>query len=118
MKVYIVTRGCYSDYGIETVFSTRKLAELYQSELRDSTSDILEMEVDGEVGFVRRKCFYASIDLKTGDVVGEYQDSRMASPTLRSQGDGVQVCSFVSAEHARKLAVEKRQEWLRKIQTE
>lgn len=28
-KVYIVTRGCYSDYGIECVFSTLEAAEKY-----------------------------------------------------------------------------------------
>ena len=29
MKVYIVTSGEYSDYGIEAVFSTREMAEKY-----------------------------------------------------------------------------------------
>ena len=29
MKVYIVTKGCYSDYHIEAVFTSRRKAELY-----------------------------------------------------------------------------------------
>lgn len=28
-KVYIVTSGCYSDYIIDAIFSTRELAEEY-----------------------------------------------------------------------------------------
>lgn len=29
VKVYVVTSGSYSDYGIETICSTRELAEMY-----------------------------------------------------------------------------------------
>ena len=29
MKVYVVTSGCYSDYGIDEIFLDKKLAELY-----------------------------------------------------------------------------------------
>ena len=28
-KVYVITRGEYSDYGIERIFSTREAAEKY-----------------------------------------------------------------------------------------
>lgn len=44
-KVFIVTRGDYSDYGIERVFSTRQLAEAYLDN-RDDESRIEEYELD------------------------------------------------------------------------
>lgn len=35
--VYVVTRGCYSDYGIERIFSTRELAEQYVAAFATAT---------------------------------------------------------------------------------
>jgi hypothetical protein len=46
MKVYIVTSGCYSDYHIEGVYSTREMAEEYIRAIKDDYKGINEWEVD------------------------------------------------------------------------
>lgn len=44
MKIYIVTQGEYSDYGIVACFSTRELADILVSKLEDTRVE--EFEVD------------------------------------------------------------------------
>ena len=46
--VYIVTSGCYSDYSIDAVFSTREAAEAYIG--TKTNRDIEEWQVDTEEG--------------------------------------------------------------------
>ena len=41
MKIYIVTSGCYSDYGIDAVFLDEKEAEKYIAEARRQQADML-----------------------------------------------------------------------------
>lgn len=48
MKVYVVTQGEYSDYGIVAIFSTREQAELKCAILPDDNNQISEWEVDAE----------------------------------------------------------------------
>ena len=48
MKVYVVTQGAYSDYGIVAIFSTREQAELKCATLCDDNNQIAEWEVDAE----------------------------------------------------------------------
>ena len=48
MKVYVVTQGAYSDYGIVAIFSTREQAELKCATLYDDNNQIAEWEVDAE----------------------------------------------------------------------
>ena len=127
MKVYLVSTGAYSAHGVRGVFSTQELAEAYRRTLIEPNpgedSYVEEWEVDAEVGKVWRDCFYATIGLEDGEIVGEHGDrilarpgDRTARPNYGYTGDESRklVCSLVSAEHARKLAVEARQEWLRK----
>jgi hypothetical protein len=47
MKVYIVTDGCYSDYTIEKIFSSREAAEEYKKWLHIS-NEVREYEVYDE----------------------------------------------------------------------
>ena len=49
MKIYVVTSGEYSDYGINALFSTKELAQLYMDKFNEPFSgynDIMECEVD------------------------------------------------------------------------
>lgn len=49
MKVYVVTSGSYSDYGINAIFSTPELAELYKNNYNKANpgdADIEEWELD------------------------------------------------------------------------
>lgn len=50
MKIYIVTSGCYSDYGIDKVFTDKQKAEEYAEWLEDS-NDVEEYETDDNVSF-------------------------------------------------------------------
>lgn len=42
MKLYIVTAGCYSGYHIESVFTSRRKAELYTAIHSDSDNILIE----------------------------------------------------------------------------
>lgn len=48
MKVYVVTTGCYSDYGIDKVFTDRQKAEEYKEWLRDA-NEIEEYETEDDL---------------------------------------------------------------------
>ena len=51
MKIYIVTSGCYSDYGINAVFTNKELAEKYCTAHSKYPEEyfIEEYEADSEV---------------------------------------------------------------------
>ena len=47
MKIYAVNSGCYSDYRVDALFSTRKKAERYMAGIKDGDyNDIEEYELD------------------------------------------------------------------------
>ena len=69
MKVYILTSGCYSDYSIEGVFSSREKAQEYADIImKDKTyndfNDIVETEVDNMYAYAKSgtRCFYGNIE--------------------------------------------------------
>lgn len=69
MKVYIVTSGEYSDYGIDAVCSTMEIAEKTK-EMRGSNNDIFGMEVDEMVNmYSDGRTGWQVIMSKTGDVI-------------------------------------------------
>lgn len=121
MIVYVVTAGCYSDYGIEAIFSTRELAEDYivaNPKKYSGYNDIAEWTVDERAGWVPRKGWYLHLGLSDGSVGNKGSETSTADPNARNEEpyfmpDYVRVTSYVSAEHALKLAVEARQAWLR-----
>jgi len=114
--VYVVTNGEYSDYQIEGVFSTRALAEAYES-LR-GPSVIEEWPIDEKVGQVKRTMFrYEMPTDRAWDI------DVLDSPTKRTpdnfittvRGEMFWADSYVSAEHARDLAVKEQQRRLREM---
>lgn len=148
-KVYLVTSGSYSDYGVNAVFLDKAEAEQYAAELNKCAghddADVDEWDVGRpQDGKVLRQCWEARIDAKTGampaneEFAPNFPGWMMASPNAkvdreydvahearcfmnplsRSWGLPLQPCivrrvSFVSQEHANKLAIEARQEILR-----
>src|SRR5579885_931253 len=131
-SVYIVTKGQYYDYGIDSVFSKKEEADRYAAELAHTTRELVRVEewaIDTMAEMVARKCWHVNLDISTGQFClygfsrGEdYREStELAKPEQRS-GDfnaagslhwaNVGATSFVSPEHAKKLAVERRQEIL------
>lgn len=157
MKVYLVSSGEYSDYGIDAIFSTRELAERYlagnekydkydlyvieeweldehQHEAlrpiwivwiglsKDSgkiTSESRDVEVaplnahvppEQDVSNASEKIEHVAYGL-TRDLYGNYR--RSTPITTLEWRENYSVRSYVSAEHARKLAVEAYQAYLR-----
>lgn len=137
MKVYVVERGCYSDRYVSGVFSSLEMAEAdiaLRTEGKRSTwnseGDVTEYEMDEEVGDVKRPLWRAYIDLDTGEIKLMGSHMHYGKPSERSQAPKENDCrastqmspwgwhfgrlygeaySFVSQEHAVKLAVEFRQ---------
>lgn len=123
--VWIVTEGCYSDYHIEGVFSSRELAEAYAQTIKGGEVNIAEWDVDAQSKTVWRRAHVVHLSAETGEVVDTCTFDTHVSPATRgwaesrAYGDdppsrGVFMAeSYISPEHALKLAVEARQAWLR-----
>jgi hypothetical protein len=124
--IYVVTEGSYSDYGIKAMFSTKAGAEAYieqikaQREVDYADTNIEQWQLDQEVGWVAKTAYRCAIDVKTGEVTNEWEfreivakNKRTGDAEVRPNGQFLTVLSYVSADHARKLAVEARQKHLR-----
>ena len=128
MVVYLVTSGEYSDYRVNGVFSSREDAQAVADQLPES-NPVDEWAVDELVGFVMRPAWLAHIDLDLGEVesIGRSPFRILAHPreTYRERYGQVMrpgtsdyrkcsltVTSFVSAEHARQVAIERRREFM------
>lgn len=68
-KVYIVTSGCYSDYSINHVFSTRELAEKWMGEKIDDDYQVEEYEIDPEVDFTENIKTSIGVDMLKNGIV-------------------------------------------------
>jgi hypothetical protein len=128
--IYVVTTGCYSDYRIQAVFDDKPMAEAWVAEHNkdydkddDYAARIEKYPLNEQAGYIRRNLYCCAISLATGDVTHESNfEGSLASPHARAGEINVYPnpnCneavaeSYVSAEHARKLAVEARQKHLR-----
>lgn len=128
----MVTSGDYSDYNVVGIFSTEqkaldaikehnasKVNEYYQWH-----DEPQEMEVDEFVGASRHKVYGTHIDQDGATKEDEYPCELFVKPRYtevttnesRNRGKTTWSCfarSAVSQDHAHKIAVEARQEWLR-----
>ncbi len=130
-KIYIITKGEYSDYQIVCVFSTEEKAMAYIDEYMKTglagygdEMIIEEFKVDDTVHaeMVTKKQYEAKIRLRDGELQDEKGQLIFVRPNERGcsyfgidYGVGI---SYISQEHARKLAVEARQDWLRQSRRE
>ena len=140
-KCYLVTSGSYSDYSVNAVFLTREEAEAYRLECIEACrrvgevgevrwhewNDVAEMPLGRPSGERLRDQWHARIDLVSGRMLPprpHLNPKGMAAPSLRSDPCPIRDrrhthllevdrTSYVSQEHAEKLCVESRQEWLR-----
>lgn len=140
MKVWLLTSGSYSDYSVMGVFSSLENLEKAKAEFLNGGSgdcnDPEEFEVDGMLELRSVPVWKASID-EDGRICDEmygqggiyFRNPRehvvrchdnacieQRNPSDRSGGRWGWMCYTESAEsldHAKKLAIEKRQEWLR-----
>jgi len=134
--VFVVSSGCYSDYSIDAIFSTRAQAEEFIREAPKGdyeAVDINEWELDAEQYKKWRTMWICRLDAENGDVAEEHMSAHIEPCTSRTWPHFNQIrfrgnqskllpeeryieafgSSFVGAEHARKLAAEVRQAWLR-----
>lgn len=72
-KVYVVTSGCYSDYSIEAIFSTKENAQLYIDKPSRQSSyynDIEEFALDEYVNIYKRGYNIYEVEIyKDGEVL-------------------------------------------------
>ena len=137
-KLYAVTEGCYSDYTIVGLFSNKAEAEKCR-DLKNGVSNVyndahIEVYQDGvweDMNKVLRTLYSTNLDLDDGSVLREETEVNLAAENARIPsygssgtttlylrsfgGDGKAFAygkSYVSKEHAHKLAVEARQAWI------
>lgn len=135
-KVWVVCEGEYSSRSIVAVFSSQEKADAYVKaadtikENSYSNCDIEEFMIDAAADHVFRHAHHCQIDLITGEI-GHYSASgEMVPPGQRAKDPEVyisglgsdfpgnphaSVTSYVSEDHAYKLAAESRQAWLREM---
>jgi hypothetical protein len=135
MKVYIITSGSYSDYGIHGVSLSKKKARAAIDKAKAADeywacdADIEEWEADEVLQRENQTYWACGMLLDDGSVVeprAEGYQSTIFDKPFRSRIEqyGVKVPfynnrpivrtrSTVSAKHALKVAVEARQKWLR-----
>lgn len=116
-KVFVLCEGEYSGRFIRGVFSTMEAAEAAAAG-NGSGTDIEEHTLDEFGGWSYRAESQAIVDLKSGEIrANDWTYPSFRSPTRECVVEVskyfVSVFSPVSKEHAIKVAVEKRQEWLR-----
>lgn len=108
--IYVVTSGDYSDYGIEAMFSTREKAQAYIDARNlndyDEGREVNEWIVDEQEGWLMRPQWEAHIR-------NEPPSIRDRDAAIRRGKEVAYITSYVSPEHALKLAAEVRQQWLR-----
>jgi hypothetical protein len=129
MKVYVVTEGSYSDFHVSAIFSSREKAVEYMGGFPDQFNGIEEYELDAEPPRVMSRCWHAhlrldgSLYMPQSDGVEDVEEEcrhgergrgwttvQNYYPKTLNWFNGK---SYVSAEHAMKLAVEQRQKALR-----
>ena len=124
-KVYVVTTGEYSDYSIHAIFSDRTVADKYCDVHNHGEDDIFgdayiveEWTLDAwDTKEVARKLYSASINLITGERVGQTEYWDEVRPEIRVPErksvhwhgflpDKITLTaeSYVSPEHALKIA--------------
>lgn len=128
MKVYMVTSGEYSDYGVCGVFSSMEKAQEYMGR-PEQFNDVKELEVDSVPPRVWKQMWTVDLDYK-GDLTHYYDNrqesrwqefeedpgrgsSRAWGPSYDNRGPTFFATSYVSWDHALKLAIECRQKALR-----
>ena len=135
MIAYVVTSGSYSDYSINSVFSSKKKAQAYIDKQRCTDYEIEEYDVDADEYVELQTTWEYALNAETGDFYswrGGYVPghewrrdsletpfrSRVISYTSHKYGSLKPVLVFISTStvshnHAVKVAVEAHQLYLR-----
>ncbi len=125
MKVIVLTSGEYSDYGISGVFSSMAKAEAYVMTMQKGEGGLTgynfeEYEADECSAESWQSIFACAIDVD-GNLIRESTEEKLVMPDYSEVRDFLRSStefraeSSISADHARKLAAENRQSWLREV---
>lgn len=128
-KVYVVTDGWYSDYSIKAIFSDKEVAEKYK-QVHGYDNDIEEWPVNNwDTNEIMRTLYSVAIDIESGKERGfdpRYKRSVVALPGVRTPTppclvdikgftngyinpySSITGRSFISYDHALKVAADKR----------
>ena len=136
MQIFIVTSGDYSDYGIDSVYSTKENAEKYIKLYPSIRYEIEEFDVDEEMALINRiRDEKITIYLVCMDRDGNVKEIRKESPRISLveellagkhrrvlYADCMDLCVIAKDEkHAIKIVNEKRtqmianNEWNKKV---
>jgi hypothetical protein len=121
MKVYLLTVIEACDYCVKGIFSTREGAEKIGAYCKDP--EVEEWDLDGAIDHEVGTTWHVSINLDDGTLWRSFTEEGLRHPEAttvtpcRAVAGGpfctVHATSPICAEHALKVAVEKRQEYLR-----
>ncbi len=133
-KVFIVTSGCYSDYGIDKVFLDEPAAQKYcdvHNEGRGKYHDDYEIEEwpldDWDTEEIMRTYYTCYLFIDNGEIKSQYSNNVVERPEVRhndhiirdnpevggyvDHGKSRRIVggnSYISAEHALKIAADRR----------
>ena len=122
MKVYVVTVGEYSDYGIEKIFlcksKAEKYIEIYNNKGKYYSAQLEEYETyDDNISYDLKnetKYYWQSINMRTGELKYSGEEKIISNKkTIIEKNEYhshiLTVYSSISLEHAKKVAIEKYQ---------
>lgn len=116
MKVYVITRGSYSDYHICAVAVDKQHAERLRKLFsnRHEKADIEEYDTDDVQTLATGGARYEVRFDKNGNVsyIHEYMDDYVGCRYLRHNGEFVVIVDAYTEEAAIKIAAEKRAQYL------
>lgn len=114
-KVYLVSRGSYSDYSIVALFSSKEKAETFMAYHPktgyDSLNDLEEFELDGPTEFPVGKLAFRVRFTRDGEMEVAQTDPQYVRDFVRPYGDGKTMCTECWAadeKAAAKIANERR----------
>jgi hypothetical protein len=112
MKIYVVTKGCYSDYHIITATTDEKLAYKIKDKFNGGSYDETNVEVFEDAEILMKPCYFLRFD-KSGNVIESYEESENEYGYEQSQGEDVRGNFYIhiptdSMESAIKIGAEKR----------
>lgn len=114
--IYVVTSGEYSYYGINRLFSTPEKATAYIKDNKITRGEVEEWDLDELVAYTLKTVWSCHLRVKDGEIIDEFHHNESCGPRFtRTSNSNSEIWahSLVSQDHARKLAMEKRQDILR-----
>jgi hypothetical protein len=118
-KVYLVTRGSYSDYRVESVWSTEALANGYIAESASRELEIEEFWLDEPDKTESLPHWVVSLQSVGARATREPRSGRVGGVSLNDEGYGwlyldaeseeaaIRIASDIRAQHVAQVAIEK-----------